>query len=486
MISVNYSARQLPRFWENIQRFGDDVAIVDCRKLQAISYRQIAAEIASNSAIVHRTTKGLACLAIRNDLESILCYLTLLTSGYAIYLCEGANDTSPSIEFISQYRPDLILWGKDVNRPQCSGPHYRPRPSFLNFNVAERNEQQGCINPDLALLLSTSGSSGSSRVARLSYNNIASNAQQIMESLDINSNERAVLSLPLHYVYGLSVLHSFLNAGASLVVGAGSVMDRKFWSGCRATGVTMLPAVPTMLDFMRDIAADSISMPRLNKATISGAPMSRSTRDWVSSHLVAKGLRVYSMYGMTEASGRIAVLPHDEFVTRPASVGRVVAGGRLQLSESGEIFFSGPNVMLGYADCRSDLSRADDLRGILATGDLGAIDSDGYLSITGRIARICKILGTRISLDAVEEYLSADSELAVTSDDRIIAVFHTENDESDVVARTVHLAERIQIPHYVFELRRLRSLPRTSTGKVDYPRLLACECVTALQKGAGG
>ena len=137
-----------------------------------------------------------------------------------------------------------------------------------------------------------------------------------------------------------------------------------------------------------------------------------------------------------------------------------------------EIVYSGPNVMMGYADARESLQMADSGADLLHTGDLGTIDVDGNLYITGRLNRFCKILGIKISLDDLEKNLAALGEVAVVSNDKSIYVFHTTSDVRPLIARTKYLAARIQIPRCTFELIRTDVIPRSTSGKIRYAELL--------------
>jgi acyl-coenzyme A synthetase/AMP-(fatty) acid ligase len=249
------------------------------------------------------------------------------------------------------------------------------------------------------------------------------------------------------------------------------VMDPGFWDICRTNAVTTLPTVPAMLKFMQSIAMEKIPLPSLRKITVSGAAMDESTRSWMVSQIISKRIQVYSMYGMTEATARVAVLPADEFPIRPASVGRPLPHGKLHILPSGEIVYCGPNVMLGYAHDRSDLERADLAGGVLNTGDLGCVDEAGNLYITGRLTRICKLLGMRIDLTDMESQFAHIGDVAVISNDEVIQIFHTQQDESQLEAAAIQLAERWRIPRAALILKRVRAIPRTDSGKIRYPEL---------------
>ena len=468
-------------FWERLQEHRDRVAIIDAQARTVITYRQLEDLSCAGANQLKGTRKRLACLAIRNDITGIVCYLSLLRSGHAIYLCGPQDAMDLNSDFIDRYRPDFIL-GRPREHPTAIGlggqrnddpVGYRGVGDFLGHSLLEREHENPTENiyPELALLLSTSGSTGSSKTVQLSYENLAANAWQIADALDVDPTERIVLSLPLHYAYGLSVLHSALNVGASLVIGKRTILEPGFWAICRATEVTTLPTVPAMLKSMQSIGMHKVQLSSLRKITVSGASIDESTRNWMFSQILPRRVQVYSMYGMTEATARIAVLPADEFPIRPASVGRVVCHGNLQLLPSGEIVYRGPNVMLGYANDRSDLERGDLLRGVLNTGDLGSLDEISNLYLTGRLTRICKLLGARIDLSDLERQLADAGEVAVVSDDEVIRIFHTHEDESEIDASATQLAERWRIPRAALILKRVSMIPRTDSGKIRYPDL---------------
>ena len=468
-------------FWERLQEHRDRVAIIDAQARTVITYRQLEDLSRAGANQLKGTRKRLACLAIRNDIAGILCYLSLLRSRHAIYLCGSQVAITLNSDFIDRYRPDLIL-GRPREHPAVIGlggqrnddpVGYRGVSEFLGHGVLERQNENPTENiyPELALLLPTSGSTGSSKTVQISYENLAANAWQIAGALEVEPTERIVLSLPLHYAYGLSVLHSALSVGASLVIGKRTILEPGFWEICRTTEVTTLPTVPAMLKSMQSIGMHKVHLSSLRKITVSGAAIDNTTRSWLFSQILPRQVQVYSMYGMTEATARIAVLPADEFPTRSASVGRVVCHGNLQILPSGEIVYRGPNVMLGYANDRSDLERGDLMGGVLNTGDLGSLDEASTLYLTGRLTRICKLLGARIDLTDMERQLADLGEVAVVSDDEVIRIFHTNEDESEVDALATQLAERWRIPRAALILKRVSTIPHTDSGKIRYADL---------------
>lgn len=265
------------------------------------------------------------------------------------------------------------------------------------------------LHPDLAVLLSTSGSTGNPKAVRLSHRNLEANADSIVQALGLSARDRVLTSLPGAYSYGLSVINSTLAVGGALVLTSDSITDQSFWETARAHAATVLPGVPytfEMLDRLGDEVLAGVTSLRL--LTCAGGRLpAAAVRRWASAGERQRwGLAV--MYGQTEATARMAVLPPSQAARYPDSAGLPVPGGRFEIRGAdadgvGEIVYSGPNVMMGYATVREDLARGAEVEE-LVTGDRGRL-VDGRLYVTGRSARFAKVRGLRIDLNDVERAL---------------------------------------------------------------------------------
>ncbi|MEV0617359.1 AMP-binding protein [Nonomuraea sp. NPDC050404] len=321
-------------------------------------------------------------------------------------------------------------------------------------------------HPDLALLLATSGSTGNPKLVRLSRRAVLANARSIATALSIGPGETTITSLPLHYSYGLSVLNSHLVAGGTVVLTDAGLLQRSFWADLYAYDCTSLAAVPYQYTMLRRMRFDRSDYPALTTLTQAGGRMAPELVD----EFAAKMERFYVMYGQTEATARIAVLPPDRLAGKPGSVGVAVPGGRLEIDD-GEVVYHGPNVMMGYADTAEDLARGDDLGGVLRTGDLGRLDPEGFLHITGRLKRIAKVFGTRVNLDDIERLLHDCGPVAVTAGDDRVIIWTETLDPSAMVRLGRRVATELRLHWSGFDVRHLDHLPILATGKVDYRTL---------------
>ena len=401
--------------------------------------------------------RRLVLLAADNTLDALVTYLGALAAGHVPLLVPGER-LQHLDRLADAYDPDVVA-GRGTS----------------GWQVVERHEGAAhTLHPDLALLLPTSGSTGSPKVVRLSHANLDSNAESIGEALGVRVTDRAITSLPLHYCYGLSVVHSHLAAGASIVLTDLSVVDPCFWELVDTSGATTLAGVPHTFDLLERSGFADRSHPSLRAVTQAGGRLDPEAVQRFAELGRAQGWDLFVMYGQTEATARMAVLAPDLVEHRPGSVGAPVPGGTFRIEPLGEIecgfgelVYSGPNVMLGYAHTADDLARGRDVHE-LRTGDLARFGPDGLVEIVGRSSRFTKVLGLRIDLDQVERDLRDTGHATHCVD------------LGDAVGV---LAERPGVgPEVTGTLRRLHGIPasgvvvldglqapRLSTGKPDYP-----------------
>lgn len=346
---------------------------------------------------------------------------------------------------------------------------------------------QPAPHPDLALLLSTSGSTGSPRLVRLSADAVTANAEAIADYLGLGAGDVGITALPLHYCYGLSVLHSHLAVGAAVVLTDAAVVDPCFWDAVDRHGVTSIAGVPHSFEMLEASgAADRLARgehPSVRLLTQAGGRMSpAAVRAWAT-----RGpFDLVVMYGQTEATARMAYLPPHLAASRPGCVGVPVPGGDLRLDPVegqpegvGELVYTGPNVMMGYAETRADLARGHDLTE-LRTGDLGRQDPDGLWRVVGRLGRFAKVLGLRVDLDRVEAGL-ADAGIrawvvdggARAADRLVVGAIEP---PADLERRAADLAG---LPVAAVRAVRLEEWPLLPSGKPDRQRLLALAAETA-------
>jgi acyl-CoA synthetase (AMP-forming)/AMP-acid ligase II len=398
------------------------------------------------------------------DLDTVVALLAAQSAGHVVLLTPAGTAAE---ELARAYDPDIVLTADALD--------------------VRRSEPRHDLHPDLALLLSTSGSTGSPKLVRLSADNLAANARQITEALAIRPDDCAALTLPLTYCYGLSVLTTHLSVGAAVMLTGASVVDPCFWADARSAGVTTIPGVPHTFELLeRSGFAERDLPPRLRILTQAGGRMAPERVRGFAELGRRRGFDLVVMYGQSEATARMTTLPTDLAITHPDSVGRAVSGGELVIDD-GEVVFRGPNVMLGYARDPSDLALGRSVVE-LRTGDLGELTEDGLLRITGRKARFVKVLGHRVDLDALERTIAEGSPgTRCAGRDGLIAVTvpgPVAAPALEAVRRSVVL--RCRVPRDAVRVIAVDEQPVLGNGKPDYAAVLALAEGTAARGAVVG
>ena len=425
---------------------------------QALSFNQLVDQFAQYLAPLKGKPKQLVAIEMDNSLSATLMYLACLDAGHVALLLDAKQTPEQKTATIAHFQVNYCY-------SSASG-------------LAIHNESKHALADELALMLATSGSTGTVKYVCLSRRNIISNAQAIIEYLAISSNERAITSLPLHYSYGLSVLHSHLLAGASTVLTAESVMSKGFWQLMREQQISHLAAVPAQYQMLARLKLEQMPLPALTTLTQAGGRLGDALAQHFATWAKNTQRRFFIMYGQTEATARIAYLHPEKAGTKPGCIGQVIPGGHLSLVgidgelihqplQQGELVYQGDNVMLGYAHGVDELAHftpADRLH----TGDLAYLDNDGDFVICGRIKRIIKLQGVRFSLDELEQRLQQEvsADLVAVGEDEQLMVIATDEKSGHDIKQYLRLTFAIH-PSLV-AVKQVDEFPLLSNGKLDY------------------
>ena len=431
--------------------------------------------------------KRLAFLFCGVNSETVVGLLAAASAGHATALIDPSLSQDVLKALIEAYQPELLLGSRDIGEKlrtvaDVAAPSgsVETRAGVIEWIARDAGPLSVAIDPALHLLLSTSGTTGSRKYVRLSRDAVVANARQIGEALAVDDRSVGVAHLPLHYSYGLSVVTSHLGTGGRICLVNGSITSRSFWSKIGNVGGSHFPGVPfhyaALAHLGAGVAPDSIKV-----FTQAGGALDLRIQTKVHEWATLRGGQFFVMYGQTEASPRMATLQHADFSRKAGSVGVALAGGRLSIVDEegaslppdaiGTVVYEGPNVMLGYAMSRSDLRKGDEMKGRLETGDLGRLDAEGFLYLTGRTKRFAKIAGYRLGLDEIEQELFAVCPVACLDLGEKIAVAYEQDSETALKSRIRELADSYKVPSASFALRRIAQIPRAASGKIDYARL---------------
>ncbi|NEY32859.1 AMP-binding protein [Streptomyces sp. PRKS01-65] len=426
--------------------------------------------------------KQLVLVEAPRSVPGALAYLAALRAGHAVTLVDAAGHGDlPAL--VERLRPDVVM-GPACVRAAGASPHYRGRTDDVpHGGVARRRAgprpAAPAPAPELALVARTSGSTSEGRLVRLSYRNLASNADGIAAATGIQPTDVVATSLRMDYSFGLSLFNSHLAAGAAVSLTGASPTTERFWTDAERSGVTCIGMVPSTVRFLLEAPELSRRLSRLRSVLVAGGPLEPRHLRRLRETVTASG-SVFYMYGQTEATARMTCLPPALAAEHEGSVGVPVPGGRIEIrgpdgtaaapGRPGEVYYRGPNVMLGYAGTRDDLALPDLLHGVLPTGDVGRLE-DGVLYLEGRVDRQVKVLGERVNLDAVES--AATTALGGTAAAAVLAKpdeihLYVEGGRDRLDRLRAQGLANLGVPPGCLRLRALERLPRTPSGKVRY------------------
>lgn len=350
------------------------------------------------------------------------------------------------------------------------------------------NEPLPDVDPgdDLAALMFTSGSTGRPKGVMVSHRNIACNTRDIVAYLQLSSEDRVLVVLPFFYCFGLSLLHTHLAVGASLVITNQSVYPERLLQELQANNCTGLAGVPSTYQILlRKTRFKSSRFPSLRWLQQAGG---RLPTPCIQEAIDAfPHVRFYVMYGQTEGTARLSYLPPERLHDKLGSIGRGLPSTSLEVltprgtpvpagsGDVGEIVATGENITRGYWNDPEETARYF-RDGRLHTGDLGYIDADGFIYIVEREREMIKAGGNRVSAKEVEDTIASLPhviEVAVVgaSHDLLgeaIVAFVTMTAESgkavpDVMDHCRGLLPASKTPEAVVHVQRL---PHGSSGKV--------------------
>ncbi|GLQ88542.1 AMP-binding protein [Dyella flagellata] len=452
-------------FATELERFGDRVA-VQLASGEAYSYRELALRADSLFAPKYSglVTPNPIAIECSNAIAPLAAYLGALRHRVPALLIDSDLDEPLREQLFARYDIGNVF--------RATGSWHQRAP-----------DQHSKANTDLALLLSTSGSTGGPKLVRLSLDNLQANAEAIAKYLQLSTDDRPITSLPMHYSYGLSVINSHLLVGAPLLLTPESVTTRGFWNFFKEFGATSFSGVPTTYAMLKQMRFERMDLPSLRVMTQAGGRLAPDLVKWFGELAKVRQQRFFVMYGQTEATARISYVPPEHLLDKLESIGIAIPGGALELigeggepiaepDSVGELCYTGPNVMMGYALGPDDLALPDMQHGRLRTGDLAKRDRDGYFYIVGRLKRFIKVFGNRIGLDEIEHQLREDGfDAAVTGkDDLLVVAVRGEDVSPDDLAH--RLSARYRIHKSAIRVRSVASFPLSSSGKVLYMDLL--------------
>ena len=448
--------------FSSLEQFADRTALI-ASDGQQYSYKWL---LEYGDAVAQQAAeRSLVFLIGSNTPQCIAGYVGFIRRGVVPVLINHTVSQEMIDQLVDAYKPEFIY------RPGDSGDYELSQFATCNSQLF----------PELGLILTTSGSTGSPKFVRLTYENLFSNAESIAQYLEIASDDRAITTLPMTYSYGLSIINSHLISGACIILTDAPIIGKEFWTLFKEQTPTTFGGVPFVYDMLKKLRFARMNCPSLKYITQAGGHLSAELVKEFEDICKQKGIKFIVMYGQTEATARMAYMPWDKLEGRENSIGIAIPGGEFFLIDDagavidqpdvpGELCYRGPNVSLGYATCRDELAKGDENGGVLHTGDVAKRDAEGFYYIVGRKKRFLKIFGNRVNLDEVQTLLlKRGIEAACVGKDDAMKVYVVTGTDCNAVRQL--LAELTHLNLSAFTVLNIDAIPRNDAGKILYSKL---------------
>ena len=348
-----------------------------------------------------------------NNLFFITTYLAIIKSGNVCIPLDPAIEKDNFTFIHNLTDPALMFITRDIERKLSIQSDKCIFPDTIIFNNLRDKEfvDKNFDKESTAEIIFTSGSTGKPKGVVISHKNLIANTGSIVKYLELSKDDRMLVVLPFYYCYGLSLLHTHLLAGGSIVLNNSFIFLGSVIKDLKEYKCTGFAGVPSHFQILlrKSDSFKKTEFPDLRYVTQAGGKLPFIFIDEFRESFPK--VKFIVMYGQTEATARLSYLPHNMYEKEKGSIGKGIPGVELKIinetgdevkpGETGEVIASGDNIMKGYfAD--EEATKNTLRNGWLFTGDLGTIDEDGYIFLSARKKEIIKVRGKRVSPKEIE------------------------------------------------------------------------------------
>jgi len=454
-------------------------------------FREQVVEMASALASLGIQRGDRVATYVPNGMPAIVSFLAASIAGTAAPLNPGYREDEVNF-YLEDTAAKILLCPADGAPDARRAAEARGVPvyslemdgaGFVRLAGAPGGKKASRPSPDdTALILHTSGSTGRPKRVPILHRNLAASTKNIVAHYSLTPDDVSLCVMPLFHVHGLvaSTLSTLLSGGTVAVPNKFNPLS--FWRTVRDTGATWYSAVPTIHNLLlsragaeRPAGAEGLRFIRSCSASLPPEMMDQMERVF--------GVPVLEAYGMTEASHQMCSNPQPPSARKPGSVGPGTgvkigimddAGNLLASGERGEVVIQGPNVVAGYEN-NPEANAKSFTNGWFRTGDQGFLDSEGYLTLTGRIKELINRGGEKIGPREIDEVLLSHPSIAEAvcfgvphpawgEEVAAAVVLKDAVNETDIMAFCKERLAEFKRPKKIYIT---DTIPRTATGKIQ-------------------
>jgi len=382
---------------------------------EEITYKELHKEVLKLASWIRNeagTGKHIIILSV-NNLFMLKVYLAIIKSGNICIPLDPKIEKDNFDSIAGMTEPAMIMVTDDILNKLPLSDYRCILPSDLS-GIGDSNDPEfihETDSNDCAEIIFTSGSTGVPKGVMISHKNIISNTRSIVEYLELTHDDRMLVVLPFYYCYGLSLLHTHLRVGGSIVFNNSFLFLGKIIKDLAEYKCTGFAGVPSHFQMLlkKSDTFKQTTFPDLKYVTQAGGKLATVfIDDFKESH---PEIKFIVMYGQTEATARLSWLPPELNKKKKGSMGKGIPGVTLKVvnekgekikpGEIGEVIAKGDNIMMGYFHDEEGTKKTikEDW---LYTGDLGTVDEDDYIYLSARSKEIIKVRGNRVSPKEIE------------------------------------------------------------------------------------
>lgn len=448
------------------------VALIDDRE-NRLTYGELTDKIGQVKVQVE--PRSLIFILCKNTVGSVTGYLAFVEQNAVPVTLSSEIDEKLLADLINIYLP-AYLWVPDEEKHRFN---YEEIFMLYGYSLLKTGNTVYPVNEQVQLCMTTSGSTGSPKLVRYKKENLEHNAKNVAAAFEWDENERAICDLGMQYTMGLNVINTHLYVGATVLLTTYNLMSGEFWDFIKKEKGTNFTGVPFSYDILARLHFEKMDLPHLRTLCQGGGRLTDNRFKQLAEYARNTGKRFIASFGTTETAARMACLPAGLAVSKTGSIGRAIPEGELFLTDEngqvitdankeGELCYRGPNVTMGYAECREDLEKGDEFQGEYHTGDLARRDEDGCYYVTGRLSRFLKLLGYRISLDQCERLVQQQFgiECACAGTDKRMNIYITDKGREAEVLE--FLSSKTGLFKNLFCVFAVPHIIRNNSGKIQY------------------
>ncbi len=422
---------------------------------------------------------------IDNSVEYVIAYFAVLRVGATVVPIIATSSVENIVNIIEDCNPKIMLSSSFMFH-KIKNCDFISKVEIKLLDVKKINKEKHIELPEvktghLAMIIYTSGTTSRSKGVMLTHKNLLANTESILAYLHLTDADSILATLSFAYSYGNSILLTHTKVGGMLYLYK-AIYPQSILTMLDSGEFTGFSTVGSFLNILlKQWNADVGLFTKLRYITLAGEQTAKSNLIKVQS--TNENLKIYVMYGQTEASARLSYLEPSLLSKKIGSVGKAIKdveikvvddiGNEVESGTNGELIVKGPNIMEGYLNQPKETEKVLK-NGWLWTGDIGYKDEDGYLFITGRRRDVIKYKGFRISPVEIENYINLDKGILESG------VFEKRDGEYVEIAAAIVLSGETfdtgtfyrelkrklplyKIPKYFFVL---KQLPKTTNGKI--------------------